>query len=247
MNSLPQTRRRYLLKQRPIGDRAGTCPAGRPGLYLGAVEIEADAILFDNDGVLVDSHAEVDRAWRQLAAEFDLDAETLLPELIGVRAIDTLSRYLPPERLDEATGRLEDLEVELADITRPLAGAVELLDQLSGLRYTIVTSATRRLAEARWNGAGITIPDGPITADDVSKGKPDPEPFLAGARRLGVDPGRCVIFEDSPSGGEAGFAAGATVVAVGSVAWRREPVARVRDLTQVRVRPGAPMVVSLTL
>ncbi|MGI9598061.1 MAG: HAD family hydrolase, partial [Acidimicrobiales bacterium] len=64
------------------------------------MEFRADAILFDNDGVLVDSHREVERAWRQLASEFGLDSERLLPELIGVRAIDTLSRYLPPERCE---------------------------------------------------------------------------------------------------------------------------------------------------
>ena len=197
------------------------------------MNLQADAILFDNDGVLVDSHHETEEAWRQLAREFDLDITPLLVELVGVRAVDTLGRHLPPDQLGPAVDRLEDLEVELAPDTRPLTGAIELLDQLPAGSWTIVTSATRRLAEARWRGAGIPIPDHPVTAEDVTRGKPDPEPFLAGARRLGVDPTRCVVFEDSPSGGAAGSAAGAVVVAVGDQRWAREPAVRVADLTQV--------------
>ncbi|MGH1490316.1 MAG: HAD-IA family hydrolase [Acidimicrobiales bacterium] len=197
--------------------------------------IEADAILFDNDGVLVDSRREVERAWTQLANEFGLDAERLLIELIGRRSADTLGDYLPPERCRQAVDRLEDLEVEMASETRPLAGALELLEQLGEHRWTIATSAARRLANARWTGAGIAIPSQSITAEDVSNGKPDPEPFLAGARLLGVDPARCIVFEDSPSGGAAALAAGATAVAVGHIPWAFEPAARVADLRSVRV------------
>ncbi len=219
-------------------------PSHRGERIFGGVtldSIEADAVLFDSDGVLVDSHAEVELAWRQLATEFDLDTETLLTELVGVRAVDTLSRYLPESTCSEAMARLEDLEVELAAETKPLAGALELIAQLDGRPWTIVTSATLRLARARWSGAGIPLPTQQITAGDVSNGKPDPEPFLAGARILGVDPTRCVIFEDSPSGGLAGFAAGATVVAVGGLAWSREPAARVPDLVGVMVDEGDPL------
>lgn len=201
------------------------------------MQIQVDAILFDNDGVLVDSHREVMQAWTQLAAEFELETERLLVELIGMRSADTLARYLPPARCQEAVDRLEDLEVELANETRPLAGALALLEQLGDPtdRWTIVTSATRRLADARWTGAGIPIPPQSVTAEDVTRGKPDPEPFLTGAQRLGVDPARCIVFEDSPSGGAAALAAGATVIAVGSHEWDVEPTARVADLRSVRV------------
>lgn len=197
------------------------------------MEITVDAVLFDNDGVLVDSHREVEQAWRQIAAEFDLDTDTLLVELIGRRAADTLSDHLDPEQCRLATARLEHLEIELADQTRPLAGALQLLDQLEGGRWTIVTSATRRLAEARWRGASIRIPERPVTADDVTNGKPDPEPFLVGAAAVGADPARCLIFEDSPAGGAAAHAAGASVVAVGDLEWPFEPLARIGDLTRV--------------
>lgn len=205
---------------------------------MDAVSLNASAVLFDNDGVLVDSHREVDQAWRQLAAEFGLETERLLVELVGVRAVDTLARYLPPDRCAAAVDRLEDLEVKLADQTRPLAGATQLLAALSGYRWTIVTSGTARLAQARWQGAGIPVPDNPVTADDVSKGKPDPEPYLVGARTLGVDPARCLVFEDSPAGGDAARAAGATVVAVGSLPWSFEPAARIPDLNGLTVEPG---------
>lgn len=211
------------------------------------MNIEADAILFDNDGVLVDSHREVELAWRQVADEFDLDAERLLVELIGVRSADTLGRYLRGERLDAAVQRLEELEVDLASQTRPLSGAHELIDGLADLSWTIVTSAARRLAVARWNGAGIAFPERTITAEDVTHGKPHPEPFLAGASLLGVDAERCVIFEDSPSGGAGALAAGATVIAVGSLPWTHEPAARVPDLAAVSVTPGLELGLTLHL
>lgn len=195
--------------------------------------IDAEAVLFDNDGVLVDSHRQTEQAWAQLAQEYDLDITALLAELAGVRAADTLGRHLSLDRLVSAVARLEDLEVSLAPATRALAGAIDLLDQLPAKRWTIVTSATRRLAEARWRGADITIPARTVTAEDVRRGKPDPEPFLAGAQRLGIDPSRCVVFEDSPSGGAAGVAAGAVVVAVGDQPWSVEPAVRIADLTQV--------------
>ncbi len=202
------------------------------------VTLAASAVLFDSDGVLVDSHREVEQAWRRLAGEFGLETERLLVELIGVRAVDTLARYLPPSDCAKAVDRLEDLEVELADQTRPMAGAPALLAALSGYRWTIVTSATTRLARARWSGAGIPMPEDPVTADDVSRGKPDPEPYLVGARTVGVDPARCLVFEDSPAGGVAARAAGATVVAVGRLPWSFEPAVRIPDLDGLTVKPG---------
>lgn len=207
------------------------------------MRVEADAILFDNDGVLVDSHAQTEQAWRRLAAELDLDTDRLLVELAGVRAVDTLRRHVAPPGLDEAVARLEDLEVSLAGATVPIPGAADLLGQLPADRWTVVTSATLRLATARWRGAGLPIPAVAVTADDVERGKPDPEPFLTGARLLGVDPTACVVFEDSPSGGAAARAAGATVIAVGDQPWSIEPTARVTDLRSVGIVPAADRLV----
>lgn len=203
------------------------------------MQLPFDAILFDNDGVLVDSHVLVDVAWRQLSSEFGLDYGVLEKQLIGVPAADTLGKHLTGERLDQAIARLEDLEVEVASQTPPMAGALALTSSLPSDAWAVVTSASRRLANARWAGAGITPPASTVTADDITNGKPNPEPFLTAATMLGVDPTRCIVFEDSPSGGIAGRDAGATVIAVGDQEWTITPAARVPDLTTVSIENDA--------
>lgn len=202
---------------------------------MSAIELTVTGVLFDSDGVLVDSHRQVEVAWRTLCAEFGVDYATLAGQLVGVPARQTLRRHLGGDALERAVERLEELEVETADPTDPIRGAHELLAALPAERWAIVTSATRRLGEARWRGAGLPVPRRSVTYDDVTHGKPDPEPFLVGAARLGVDPGGCVVFEDSASGADAAAAAGARVVAVGDQPWRVEPVARIADLTAVSV------------
>jgi sugar-phosphatase len=199
------------------------------------MRIRATAILFDSDGVLVDSHRQVDECWHRLAAEFGLDFDQMGREMVGVRAIDTLSRYVAPDRLGAAIDRLEELEVESAASTDPVPGALELLTSLPAGTWSIVTSATRRLGVARWRGAGIPIPDRVVTADQVTAGKPDPEPFLAGASLLGVEPADCLVFEDSRPGGVAAAKAGSPVIAVGHQPWDVDPVARIDDLMAVRL------------
>lgn len=207
------------------------------------MRVEVDGVLFDNDGVLVDSHAHVDQAWGQIAREFDLDATTLVAELSGVRAIDTLERHLEGERLAAAVERLEQLEVLLAADVRALPGAAELCASLPTGSWTIVTSASRRLARARWVAAGIPEPSRTVTAADVERGKPHPEPYLTAASALGLDATRCVVFEDSPSGAESARAAGAATIAVGSVPWAFEPLARIDDLTSVAAVIGSRSIV----
>lgn len=202
--------------------------------------IDADAILFDSDGVLVDSHEMVTLAWTKIAQTYSLDIDVLLAELAGVRARDTLSKYLEGGDLDDAVAHLERLEIETAGETVALRGAVDLVGALPPATFAFVTSGSRALAEARWIGAGVSLPPIRVTAEDVSKGKPHPEPFLVGAKLLGATPQRCVVFEDSPSGGEAGRAAGAIVVAVGRMPWPFEPATRVEDLSAVSVLSTSP-------
>lgn len=211
------------------------------------MQIPFDAILFDNDGVLVDSHELVDVAWRQLAAEFGLDYGVLEKQLIGVPAADTLARHLAGNELAKAIDRLEDLEVEVAGDTPAMPGAIQLTSALPPRSWAVATSATRRLANARWAGAGISAPPASITADDITNGKPHPEPFLNAARLLDVDPSRCIVFEDSPSGGIAASEAGAKVIAVGDQEWKIEPVARVADLTGISVEKDADGSLTLLL
>jgi mannitol-1-/sugar-/sorbitol-6-phosphatase len=203
------------------------------------MRIEAAALLFDSDGVLIDSHHLVNAAWRQLAEEFDLNFEILSGQFTGKRSEDTLRDHLSPGLLPDAVGRLEDIEVDMATGCTPIDGAIELLDSLPEGSWTIVTSGSARLAEARWRGAGIPVPAVVVTADDVSAGKPSPQPYLKAAAILGVEPARSVVFEDASPGGEAGRAAGATVVAVGRQHWTTKPLARVDDLSQVTASASA--------
>ncbi|MFJ8940197.1 HAD family hydrolase [Streptomyces sp. NPDC102365] len=179
------------------------------------MKIQADALLFDNDGTLVSSLDSVYRCWSRWAAEYGITAEEFAGvELHGRPAAEIAADLLPAARVPEAVVRIEQLEVEdVAGGVRLLPGTKTLLDSLPADRWAVVTSATRRLGEARLAEVGIR-PKNLVSADDITRGKPDPEPFLLAARRLGVDPARCVVFEDAPAGLQAGRAAGMTTVAL---------------------------------
>jgi sugar-phosphatase len=129
--------------------------------------------------------------------------------------VEIAADLLPADIVPQALARIEELEVE--DVpnggSRLLPGTAAFLDSLPSDRWAVVTSATRRLAEARLEAVGI-LPKTLVAADDVTRGKPDPEPYLLAARELGVDPARCVVFEDAPAGLRAGRAAGMTTVAL---------------------------------
>ncbi|MFD0307853.1 HAD family hydrolase [Streptomyces sp. NPDC059517] len=179
------------------------------------MKIQADALLFDNDGTLVSSLESVYRCWSRWAAEYGITAEEFARvELHGRPAAEIAADLLPAARVPEAVVRIEQLEVEdVVGGVHLLPGTKALLDSLPADRWAVVTSATRRLGEARLAEVGIR-PKNLVAADDITRGKPDPEPFLLAARRLGVDPARCVVFEDAPAGLQAGRAAGMTTVAL---------------------------------
>ncbi|MFE0137979.1 HAD family hydrolase [Streptomyces sp. NPDC059037] len=179
------------------------------------MKIQAEALLFDNDGTLVSSLESVYRCWTRLAHEYGITAEEFARvELHGRPAAEIIADLLPAGRVAEAVLRIEELEVsDVAGGVVLLPGTRELLESLPPERWAVVTSAGRRLAEARLAEVGIR-PKMLIAADDITRGKPDPEPFLLAARRLGVDPARCVVFEDAPAGLTAGRAAGMTTVAL---------------------------------
>ena len=172
------------------------------------------AVVFDCDGVLVDSFAAVDRCWRQLADELGLPAEELLSTIHGVRAVDTLRPRVATASLGAAIARLEHLELAAAATTYPVAGARELVEALSGRPWGVATSGSRRLASARLAACGFPTPAVLIGADDVTRGKPSPEPYLTAAARLGVSAADVVVLEDSASGAESARRAGAKVIAV---------------------------------
>ncbi|MDL5200472.1 HAD family hydrolase [Streptomyces sp. ALI-76-A] len=199
------------------------------------MKIHAQALLFDNDGTLVSSLASVDRCWTRWATEYGITAEEFARvELHGRPAAEIAADLLPAHLVPEAVARIENLEVEDVphDGVRLLPGTRSFLDGLPADRWAVVTSATRRLAEARLDAVGI-LPKTLIAADDITRGKPDPEPYLLAARELGVDPARCVVFEDAPAGLQAGRAAGMTTVALTTTHQARELTADlvVRDLS----------------
>lgn len=178
------------------------------------MKITADALLFDNDGTLISSLESVYRCWSRWAREYGVTEEDFARvPLHGRPAAEIVADLLPADVVPAAVARIEQLEVEDAGGVVPLPGTLALLESLPAERWAVVTSATRRLAEARLGRAGIR-PKNVIAADDISRGKPDPEPFLLAARRLGADPARCVVFEDAPVGLEAGRAAGMVTVAL---------------------------------
>ena len=132
----------------------------------------------------------------------------------GVRAEDIVRMLSPTVNVAEGLRLIEDMEIaDVADIVT-LPGARALLESLPLERWAIVTSATDRLLEARLRAAKLPQPERLISANQVQRGKPDPQPYLMGAERLGVKPEDCLVFEDAPNGVKSGVAAGARVVGV---------------------------------
>ncbi|MFD9860401.1 HAD family hydrolase [Streptomyces alboflavus] len=206
------------------------------------MKIQAEALLFDNDGTLISSMESVRRCWTRWAGEYGITAEDFARvELHGRPAVEIVADLLPAERVAAAVARIEELEVsDVAGGVLALPGTLDLLAALPPERWAVVTSATRRLAEARLAEVGIG-PKKLIAADDITRGKPDPEPFLLAARVLGVDPARCVVFEDAPAGLTAGRAAGMSTVALTTTHQVAELSADVvvKDLSAVSVQATA--------
>jgi len=176
--------------------------------------IAAAALLFDCDGVLVDSRASVERAWRRWAAERGLDGEAVVAIAHGRRTEDTLRELGLTGDLADEVERLEAAEVADASAVSAYPEAAALLPTLPLQAWAVVTSGTRALATSRLAAAGLPLPAVLVTADDVAGGKPDPEGYLEAARRLGRPAAECLVLEDAPAGVAAALAAGMRVVAL---------------------------------
>jgi sugar-phosphatase len=178
-----------------------------------------DAVLFDMDGTLVDSDAVVERVWRIFCAEYGVDCHALLAVAHGMPGQTTIRRFLP-DLTEEAVNAIADrlLALECADIDGVVAtpGAHALIAALDarGIPWAVVTSADQKLAGTRLTASAISLPDVLVTIDDVVHGKPDPEGYLLAAAKLGVDPTRTLVVEDTVPGLAAGRAAGARVAAL---------------------------------
>ncbi len=169
------------------------------------------AILADLDGTLVDSIASSVRAWGAFARRRGLDEEETHRFAMGRPTRETIALLVPEEERAAEQARLDQEEVDDADSVVAYPGAAELL--AGPIPIAVVTSSSTALAEGRLRGAGLKPPAVMITADLIARGKPDPEPFLLGARGLGVEPARCLALEDAPAGISSAVAAGMPVVA----------------------------------
>ncbi|MEV2190284.1 HAD-IA family hydrolase [Streptomyces phaeochromogenes] len=195
------------------------------------MNIPCEGLLFDNDGVLVDSDRGVDQAWSQWARARGLAADRVTAMVHGRRSADTVALLVPdPGERPAALAEIDRLEIEAAATTTALPGALDLLTSLPQGSWAVVTSGVNALARARIAAAGLPLPPVLITADDVSHGKPAPDGYLAAAGKLGRDPARTVVFEDSAAGATAGAAAGAYVIGVGPRGLDTDAPVVVRDL-----------------
>ena len=175
--------------------------------------IRCSAVLFDLDGVLIDSTPAVTRVWHRWAVEHGFDPETVVHFAHGRPSRITIRELLPNADISLENREVESREMEDLEGVVLLPGAGQLLSSLPPERWTIATSCTRSLAEVRLRAAGLPIPKAMITATDVKIGKPDPEPYLEAAAGLGFAADDCIVVEDAPAGVRAGKAAGARVIA----------------------------------
>ena len=195
-------------------------------------------LLFDNDGVLLDSMPGALEAWKRWGDKYHAGFE-LLPKDFGQRASDIVLRMVGELLFEEANDYINRLELEMAHLTLPIPGAHELTSSLKAGTWTIVTGANPDLASARLEAAGIPKPKEIVTAKDCQNGKPHPEPFLRGAENLGLDISDCVVFEDAPSGIQSGKDGGAgLLVGVGQHMLPTDADIVVKDLTGITFQNG---------
>jgi sugar-phosphatase len=203
---------------------------------------QCSAILFDLDGVLVDSTPAVARQWRLWAKENQIPPKTALEIAHGRRTVEVVRLLAPHLDAESETLKIEKREAEDTEGVTLIKGALELTSSLPPDRWGVVTSGTYYLASSRLQRHGLPMPRALISADDVRNGKPHPEPYLKGAQRLGMAPEKCLVVEDAPAGIQSARAAGMRAIAL-TTTYPRSALADadviVRDLTQVRANSTA--------
>jgi sugar-phosphatase len=203
-------------------------------LTVHETEIACRALLFDCDGVLVDSRATAEQAWTSWASTLGLDPDDVLQGLHGRRSQDTVELHIPERDRRAAFDLIERIERDTAQRTRPIPGGVDLFSQ-ARRRSAVVTSASLQLASERLRAAGYPQPTVIVSGADVRQGKPAPEGYLRAAATLGVPIVDCAIFEDSLAGVEAARAAGpGRVIIVGPAVQPRPGELVVDDLRPLR-------------
>lgn len=198
--------------------------------------LRAEALLLDMDGTLVHSTTEVETVWRLWCQGHRLDPAPVLAMCHGVRSREVIRALAPQLDLAREVALLDELEIQHAGVAEPIAGARTLLGALSPARWALVTSASQRVARHRLASAGLPLPKLLIGAEEVERGKPDPEPYLLAARRLGLAPADCLVFEDAPAGIRSALQAGCQVVQIGGDKRLDDGVrARLEDWRQIRL------------
>lgn len=198
--------------------------------------LRAEALLLDMDGTLVHSTTEVETVWRLWCQSHRLDPEPVLAMCHGVRSREVIRALAPQLDLAREVALLDELEIQHAGVAEPIAGARTLLGALSPARWALVTSASQRVARHRLASAGLPLPRLLIGAEDVVRGKPDPDPYLLAARQLGLAPADCLVFEDAPAGIRSALQAGCQVVQIGGDKRLDDGVrARLEDWRQIRL------------
>lgn len=175
---------------------------------------KCSAILFDLDGVLVDSTPSVSRQWSLWARENHIDPKKAVEIAHGRRTIESVRLLAPHLDAEAETKKIEQREVDDNEGVIVMRGADKLLESIPPARWGVVTSGTRRLAASRLKVGNLPVPKVLISADDVVNGKPNPEPYLKGAERLKIKPAECLVIEDAPAGIASAHAAGMNVIAL---------------------------------
>ena len=174
------------------------------------------AILFDLDGVLCDSTQAVDREWREWAARKGVDGDAVMAIAHGVRTVEVIRQVAPHLNAEVEAAAIENHEAHDQRGVVVMPGALELVRSIPAGRWGVVTSGSRLLAANRLRHCGLPVPAAMVTSDDVTQGKPHPEPYLKGAERLGFAPKECLVIEDARAGIESARAGGMRVLALSS-------------------------------
>jgi sugar-phosphatase len=176
--------------------------------------LSCEAVIFDLDGVLIDSTAVVERVWEDWATQIGMEPAALMAVAHGRRSVDTIRLVAPHLDAEAEAHRLEGLETSLSEGLGLIPGAPQLINSLPDRQWAVVTSGMATTATARLAFAGLPIPQVLVTGNDVQHGKPDPQGYRLAAERLGTLPANCIVIEDAPAGISAAKAAGMKVIAV---------------------------------
>lgn len=220
--------------------RIGGAELGGCGQNLGWMLFACSAVLFDLDGTLISSIAAVDRSWTAFCVRHGLDVSFVLPQIHGRRSIDSIRALLPHVDAEEEDAWIRNCEATDTEGVFSLLGAIDFVRSLT-VDWAVVTSGTSDVARARLKAAGIPEPKVAVFGEDVRHGKPSPEPFLLGAKRLGIAPERCVAFEDTVAGIRSAHAANMKVIALSTsteVSHLVEADAVVPDFRKLRFEQG---------